>query len=64
MSWQADITIFHSRAKELGVELTEFESEVKEEDGWYTEDNVLTFIEELLEDIENRKRGCIDGCSN
>ena len=53
MSWQADITIFHSRAKELGVELTEFENEVKEEDGWYTEENVLTLVENILDELSN-----------
>ncbi|CAH9014510.1 hypothetical protein VPH5P1C_0219 [Vibrio phage 5P1c] len=55
MSWQADIGKLHSRAKTLGVELINFDKEVNDDDGWYTEDNVLTFMEELLEDIENRK---------
>ena len=59
MSWQADIGKLHSRAKGLGVELIEFETEVGEDDGWYTEDNVLTFMEELLDDIENR-RGVVE----
>tara|TARA_B100001105_G_scaffold89898_1_gene71542 strand:+ start:410 stop:589 length:180 start_codon:yes stop_codon:yes gene_type:complete len=59
MSWQADIGKLYSRAKGMGVELTDFESEVKDEDGWYTEDNVLTFMEELLDDIENR-RGVVE----
>lgn len=53
MSWQADIGKLHSRAKELGVELPEFESEVKEDEDWYTEDNVLTFMEELLDEVKN-----------
>ncbi|CAH9014447.1 hypothetical protein VP249E411_P0217 [Vibrio phage 249E41-1] len=55
MSWQADIGKLHSRAKALGVELIDFDKEVSDDDGWYTEENVLTFMEELLEDIENRK---------
>ncbi|MCP3685038.1 MAG: hypothetical protein GY861_20445 [bacterium] len=58
MSWQADIGKLHKQAKNLGVELIEFENEVKEDDGWYTEDNVLTFIEDLLEELENYQGVC------
>ena len=53
MSWQADIGKLHKQAKDLGAELIEFENEVKEDDGWYTEDNVLTFIENLIGELEN-----------
>lgn len=53
MSWQADIKHLHNKAKSLGVDLSDFESEVLEEDGWYTESNVNTLIEGLLEEIVN-----------
>ena len=53
MSWQGDVKKLHERAKSVDVDLSEFEEEVKGEDGWYTEDNVLTLVECILDELEN-----------
>lgn len=55
MSWQGTMKDFHKQAERLGVDLEEFENEVSEEDGWYTEDTTNTFIECLIEEISNLK---------
>lgn len=52
MSYQGDITRLHKIAKTLEVPLKGFEMEVEDEDGWYTEGNVITFIEDLLEEVK------------
>lgn len=52
MSYQGDITRLHKIAKTLEVPLKDFEREVEDEDGWYTEDNVIAFIEDLLEEVK------------
>lgn len=55
MSWQADIEKLHNRAKTLRIDLSEFEEDVKDEDGWYTDFNIQVFIECLLEALEDSK---------
>jgi len=53
MCWQGDVKKLHNRARVLDVDLTEFEEELKGEDGWYTEDNVLTLVDCILDEMEN-----------
>ena len=45
MSWQADIKKLHEKSSSLGVDLTEFENELRDDEGWYTESNIQEFIE-------------------
>ena len=45
MSWQADIKKLHEKSSSLGVDLTEFEDELRNDEGWYTESNIQEFIE-------------------
>ena len=55
MSWQGDIKKLHNKAKALGVDLTEFEDEYNNDEGWYTDDNIQELIECLLTHIENNQ---------
>jgi len=45
MSWQADIKKLHEKSSSLGVDLTEFEDDLRDDEGWYTESNIQEFIE-------------------
>jgi len=45
MSWQADIKKLHEKSSSLGVDLTEFEDEIRNDEGWYTESNIQELIE-------------------
>ena len=45
MSWQADIKRLHEKSSSLGIDLTEFEDELRNDEGWYTESNIQEFIE-------------------
>ena len=56
MSWQGDIKKLHDKAKALGVDLTEFEDEYNNDEGWYTDDNIQELIECLLTHIENNQQ--------
>ena len=55
MSWQGDIKNLHDKAKALGVDLTEFEDEYNNDEGWYTDENIQDFIECLLAHINNNQ---------
>lgn len=53
MSWQADAKKLHERAKALWIDLDIFEEEHLVDDHWYTEDNILTLIECILDEFES-----------
>jgi len=55
MSWQADIERLHIAAVWEGVDLQDFNFELEEDDGWYTEDNIKTFIQCLIEEVSRLK---------
>ncbi|CAH9014450.1 hypothetical protein VP501E541_P0202 [Vibrio phage 501E54-1] len=62
MSWQADMTKLHDRAKGLGIDLEEFEEEFLVDDHWYTEDNIQTLVDCILDEVANLKSGGVTIC--
>lgn len=55
MSWQADIKRLHNDASWEGVDLLDFNLELEEDDGWYNEGNIQTFIQCLIEEVSRLK---------
>ena len=60
MSWQADIKKLHEKSSSLGVDLTEFEDELRNDEEWYTESNIQDFIECQNEYIAEQKTEIIE----
>lgn len=52
MSWQADVGAIHERAKRSGVNIDAFEQGYVEDDCWYTDDNVVELLSDLMDAIE------------